>query len=185
MADSPRIEELRRRLQADPGSVAFAALGEEYRRQGQLREAVETCRTGLARHPGYASAHVTLGRALASLGRPDEACRHLEKALQIAPENLVAAKTLGDVLKETGRLAEALERFRQALALVPGDAGLQAEVALLEQQVGPAVRAASAAAAPAARPAAPVLTRLERLLEAIGQRRNELNRASQEPTGVL
>ena len=30
MADSPRIEELRRRVQSDPASIAFAALAEEF-----------------------------------------------------------------------------------------------------------------------------------------------------------
>ena len=44
MADSPRLEELRRRVQADPASIAFAALAEEYRRAGKFREAVEASR---------------------------------------------------------------------------------------------------------------------------------------------
>ena len=67
MADSPadaRLEQLERRVRNDPMSVAFAALAEEYRRLGRLKEAIETCRTGLARHPAYLSARVTLGRAL-------------------------------------------------------------------------------------------------------------------------
>ena len=44
MADSPRIEELKRRVQSDPASIAFAALAEEYRRAGRFEEAIETCR---------------------------------------------------------------------------------------------------------------------------------------------
>ena len=42
----------------------LAALAEEYRRAGRFDEAIETCTTGLVRHPSYLSAHVTLGRAL-------------------------------------------------------------------------------------------------------------------------
>ena len=38
MGDSPRLEALRRRVLADPASVAFAALAEEYRRAGRLAE---------------------------------------------------------------------------------------------------------------------------------------------------
>ena len=56
MADNPRIEELRRRVQADPASIAFAALAEEFRRAGRYQDAIETCRTGLQRHPSYLSA---------------------------------------------------------------------------------------------------------------------------------
>ena len=64
MADNPRIEELRRRVQKDPASIAFAQLAEEYRRAGNYEDAIATCRAGLAVHPGYLSARVTLGRAL-------------------------------------------------------------------------------------------------------------------------
>ena len=68
IADSPRIQELRRRVHEDPASIAFAQLAEEYRRAGRFEEAVEVCRAGLTRHPSYLSARVTLGRALIELG---------------------------------------------------------------------------------------------------------------------
>jgi hypothetical protein len=48
MADSRRIDDLRRRVQKDPASIAFAQLAEEYRRAGQLPDAVATCKAGLA-----------------------------------------------------------------------------------------------------------------------------------------
>ena len=67
MADNPRIEDLRRRVQKDPASIAFAQLAEELRRAGELEESVETCRAGLSLHPTYLSARVTLGRALVEL----------------------------------------------------------------------------------------------------------------------
>jgi hypothetical protein len=43
VADSKRIEDLRRRVQMDPASIAFARLAEECRR------------AGLELHPGYLS----------------------------------------------------------------------------------------------------------------------------------
>ncbi|HXH07532.1 MAG TPA: tetratricopeptide repeat protein [Vicinamibacterales bacterium] len=97
MPDNPRIEELRRRVEADPNSIAFAALAEEYRRAGRLREAVELCRKGLERHPAYASARVTLGRALLELGQLEEAKAELERVLRITPENLAAIRALADI----------------------------------------------------------------------------------------
>lgn len=187
MADSPRIEELRRRLHADPGSVAFAALAEEYRRSGRLREAVETCRAGLQRHPAYASAHVTLARALAALGRPAEACPHFEEALNLAPENLIAARSMAEVLKEMGRLREALQRFRQALALSPGDADLRAEVSALEREVRPPIADVEPGASEAVcQPVgfSPAVEGLQRFLAAIGRRRVETTQVSRETTGV-
>jgi len=56
MADSQRIEDLRRRVQKDPASIAFAQLAEECRRAGQHQESVDVCRAGLAIHPAYLSA---------------------------------------------------------------------------------------------------------------------------------
>src|SRR5947208_9365915 len=102
MADSPRIEELKRRVQSDPASIAFAALAEEYRRAGRFADAIETCTTGLVRHPSYLSAHVTLGRALIEVGRLQDARTELEYVLKLAPENLAAIRGLGEIHHRIG-----------------------------------------------------------------------------------
>jgi tetratricopeptide (TPR) repeat protein len=97
MADSPRIEELKRRVESDPASIAFAALAEEYRRAARYEEAIATCRHGLQRHPSYISAHVTLGRALLEMGNFEEAKQELELVLRVAPENLAAIRGLAEI----------------------------------------------------------------------------------------
>lgn len=102
MADSPRIEELKRRVQVDPASIAFAALAEEYRRAERYQEAIDTCAAGLVRHPSYLSAHVTLGRALMELGRLQEAQQELEFVLKLAPENLAAIRGLAEIHHRLG-----------------------------------------------------------------------------------
>jgi tetratricopeptide (TPR) repeat protein len=97
MSDDARLESLRRRVHADPMSIAFAALAEEYRRAGRLVEAVDVCRTGLARHPAYLSAHVTLGRALLDLNELDAAEAELRGVLERAPDNIAAARALAEL----------------------------------------------------------------------------------------
>jgi tetratricopeptide (TPR) repeat protein len=97
VADSPRIEELRRRIQRDPASIAFAQLAEEHRRSGQFEEAVRVCRAGLEQHPAYLSARITLGRALLEMGRFDEAAIEFEYVLKAAPDNLTAVRELADI----------------------------------------------------------------------------------------
>lgn len=97
MSDSPRIAALRRRVERDPASIAFAQLAEEYRRDGQYADAVRVCRAGLARHPGYISARVTLGRALLELGELAAARAELEQVLRAAPENLAAIHSLAEL----------------------------------------------------------------------------------------
>jgi cellulose synthase operon protein C len=104
-----RIEDLRRRVDADPTSIAFAALAEEYRRIGRFQDAVDVCRRGLERHPAYISAKVTLARALIELMQLDEAQQELDAVLRIAPENLAAIRARADVHHRRGYIPEAFD----------------------------------------------------------------------------
>jgi tetratricopeptide (TPR) repeat protein len=97
MMESRRIEELKRRVQTDPASIAFAALAEEYRRAGRLDDAIATCIAGLKRHPSYGSARVTLACALQGAGRLSEARAEFEAVLRSAPENLAAIRGLAEI----------------------------------------------------------------------------------------
>jgi len=97
VTDNPRIEELRRRVDRDPASIAFAQLAEEYRRAGDSEEAVRVCEAGLAQHPAYLSARVTLGRALFELGHLEEARAEFTRVLETAPDNIIAQAKLAEI----------------------------------------------------------------------------------------
>lgn len=137
-----RIEELRRRVQADPASIAFAQLAEEYRRSGQTDEAVRVCQEGLTRHPGYLSARVTLGRALLDLSQLDAARAEFEFVVAEAPENLAAVRGLAEISQRDGQLADALNYYRRALALARHDPEIEEIVQQLSRQVGVAASSA-------------------------------------------
>ena len=137
MADSPRIQELRRRIQQDPASLAFAPLAEELRRAGRLGEAVETCRTGLALHTEYATARATLGRALLDQGALDDALAELTTVLAAAPEHLAALKGIAEIHARRGWDADALATYRRAHALAREDADLARAIASLELKLAP------------------------------------------------
>src|SRR2546425_2811051 len=144
MADSQRIEDLRRRVQKDPASIAFAQLAEECRRAGQFQESVDVCRAGLTIHPGYLSARVTLGRALIELNELDSAFTELTTVLRSAPENLAAIRGVAEIHDRRGELAEALAQYRAALALAKNDPDLQRTVTELARKVEPPPPPASA-----------------------------------------
>ena len=91
---SPRIEDLRRRLEKDPASRVFAQLAEELRKEGELEEAIRVSRAGLEKHPFYPSARMTLGRALLDSGDLNAARAEFESVLQGAPDNLLARRYL-------------------------------------------------------------------------------------------
>jgi len=143
MADNLRIEDLRRRVQKDPASIAFAQLAEEYRRAGQHQESVDACRAGLALHPGYLSARVTLGRALIELGELDHAETELGLVLKSAPENLAAIRGIADIQHKRGNLPEALQFYQRALGLARNDPDLEQLVGELTRQLKPTKRADS------------------------------------------
>ena len=97
VSESQRIEELRQRVEKDPTSIAFAQLAEEYRRAGDFAEAVKVCRSGLAQHPAYVSARVTLARALIELKQFHDAQLELESVIDVAPDNLAAIRALAEL----------------------------------------------------------------------------------------
>jgi tetratricopeptide (TPR) repeat protein len=150
--DSARIEDLKRRIQRDPSSIAFAQLGEEYRRAGRPRDAIETCRAGLNHHPGYLSARVTLGRALLELGDLEPAERELKEVLRVAPENLAALRGLAETMVRRGDRVAALAYYQAAVALAPRDLELQNAIASL----GAEIQRAASPPAPSRVPLAPV-----------------------------
>ncbi len=131
-----RIDELRRRVQNDPASIAFAQLAEECRRSGQTDEAVRICREGLVRHPGYLSARVTLGRALLDLGTLAEARGEFEFVVAEAPENLAAVRGLAEICHRDGQIGEALTYYQRALALARHDPEIEEIVHQLSRQIG-------------------------------------------------
>jgi tetratricopeptide (TPR) repeat protein len=145
LADS-RIEELRKRLEKEPGSRLFAQLAEELRKAGELDEAVRVCRDGLQKQPSYHSARMTLARALLDSGDLNVARVEFEAVLKAAPDNILASRLLGECLEGLGDLAGARVRYRTTLALSPADKQVQGRLEAVEARL----------AAPVAPPPPPV-----------------------------
>lgn len=134
MVDS-RIDELRRRLERDPGSRLFAQLAEEHRKAGAFAEAVRVARAGLVQHPSYPSARLTLGRALLDSGDPAGARVELEAALRDAPDNILASRFLGQALDALGELGPALVQLERTLKMAPGDRQLESQIVSLQTRL--------------------------------------------------
>ena len=154
---NPRIDELRKRLEKEPGSRLFAQLAEELRKEGELAEAVRLCREGLQKHPNYPSARMTLGRALFDQGELAGARDELGAVLKGAPDNILASRLLAEALEGLGDLEGARAQFRKTLALAPGDKvavarlqGLEGKAPDVPVSAIPGPAAAPKAAPPAA-----------------------------------
>lgn len=158
MSDNSRIDDLRRRVQADPTSIAFAALAEEYRRAGLYEEAVEVCRSGLTRHPAYISARVTLGRALIELNQLDEAKMELDQVLSIAPENLAAVRALAELRGRAGGIDTPTAEVKPAAPPALRSSGDAFELDLMPPVPARVVPFPTEVSPPQAEPPAPVVT---------------------------
>ena len=148
-----RIDDLRRRLERDPGSRLFAQLAEEYRKAGAHAEAIRVARAGLTQHPSYPSARLTLGRALLDSGDRAGARLELEAALRDAPDNILASRFLGQALDALGELGPALVQLQKTLKMAPGDRQLEGQIVSLQtrlgsQQVAPAAQEAESGPLP-------------------------------------
>jgi tetratricopeptide (TPR) repeat protein len=130
VAQNPRLEELRKRLEREPDSPLFAQYAEELRRAGELAEAIRVCREGLAKRPSYATVRVTLGRALADSGDSAAAREEFQAVLRTVPDNVSARRGLeelgvgpaSDWAKATERASAGEPRPREGAAVAPGSA---------------------------------------------------------------
>jgi tetratricopeptide (TPR) repeat protein len=148
MVANPRIDDLRRRLEREPSPRLQAQLAEELRKNGGLDEAIALSRAAAEKQPGYASARITLARALMDKGDYRPAAAEFEEVLRTAPDNILASRFLGECLEALGDLPGALARHQGTLVLLPGDPGVSRRVEVL------AARLRGAAPPPAATGAA-------------------------------
>jgi tetratricopeptide (TPR) repeat protein len=121
MDENPRIVELRKKLEKDPGSRLFAQLAEELRKEGKHDEAITVARSGLEKIPNYPSARLTLARALLDSGQIRDAKPELEQVVKASPDNIIAGRLLGEALESLGETIAAIKQYERALALSPGD----------------------------------------------------------------
>lgn len=151
MASSARIDELRKKFEENPRRY-FAPLANEYRKAGEIEQAVAICREYLPQQPGHMSGHIVYGQALYEARQFDEAKTVFETALSLDPENLIALRHLGDIALIVGDGEAARGWYRRVLEADPRNEEIQAQLATLDQAASQP--AAPAASAPPAGPAA-------------------------------
>ncbi len=144
MSVADRIEELRKRYEENPRRF-FAPLANEYRKSGDLEQAISLCQEHLADQPGNMNGHVVFAQALFEAGRFDESALTFETALSLDPENLIALRHLGDMARDRGDIAKAREWYTRVLDADPRND----EILGFLQQMEAVPAAAAEALAPA------------------------------------
>jgi tetratricopeptide (TPR) repeat protein len=118
MGTSARIDELRKKFEENPRRY-FAPLANEYRKSGDLEQAISLCEEYLPQQPGHMSGHIVYGQALFESGRRDDARAVFETALSLDPENLIALRHLGDIARSSGDPAGARGWYQRVLDADP------------------------------------------------------------------
>src|SRR5687767_4536809 len=136
MASSARIDELRKKFDENPRRY-FAPLANEYRKAGDINQAISICREYLPQQPGHMSGHIVYGQALYEARQFDEAKAVFETALSLDPENLIALRHLGDIALIVGDAEGARMWYSRVLEADPRNEEIQAQLASLEQVAPP------------------------------------------------
>jgi tetratricopeptide (TPR) repeat protein len=131
MASSARIEELEKKFNENPRRY-FAPLANEYRKAGDLTQAISICRTYVPQQPGHMSGHIVFGQALFESGELDESRAVFESALLLDPENLIALRHLGDIARSRGEISAARGWYRRVLDADPRNEEMAAELSGLD-----------------------------------------------------
>jgi tetratricopeptide (TPR) repeat protein len=131
MASSGRIDELRKKFEENPRRY-FAPLANEYRKAGDVDEAIAICREYLPQQPGHMSGHIVYGQALYEGRQFEEAKTVFETALSLDPENLIALRHLGDIALILGDTDGAKSWYGRVLEADPRNEEIQAQLKSLD-----------------------------------------------------
>ena len=151
MPYTSEIDKLERRYAENPKGRNFAPLADAYRKAGQLDQAIELCKSGLARHPDYVSAHIVYGRCMMDQKDDGAAEQVFRKVLELDPENVIAFRVLAEIAERGSRFADAVVWLTRLLAADPMNGDAAEALAVAKGKAGAGAGAsAGASAAPTA-----------------------------------
>lgn len=94
----------------------------EFKRTGNLQQAVQVCRKILEKQPKNIQILQLLGTVYCQLQNYDDAIRYLKKTIQLDPNNTYAYNNLGVALEAIGRFDEAISNYQKLLRIDPNTA---------------------------------------------------------------
>ena len=131
MASTARIDELKKKFDENPRRY-FAPLANEFRKAGDIEQAIMICEEFLPQQPGHMSGHIVYGQALYEAGKVTESRTVFETALGLDPENLIALRHLGDIAHGQGDHPAARNWYVRVLDADPRNEEIRALIASVD-----------------------------------------------------
>lgn len=117
--NSPLLIKYLKLYQDNPDSTVFAPLAETYRKLGMSDKALEVLKTGLRRHPEYATGYLSLAGVYFDQGRFELAYSTLKPFVSRNLENITMLKLFASICEKLGEREEALDSYKYLLFLSP------------------------------------------------------------------
>ena len=133
MASTARIDELKKKFDENPRRY-FAPLANEFRKAGDIDQAIMICEEFLPQQPGHMSGHIVYGQALYEAGKMPESRAVFETALGLDPENLIALRHLGDIARNQSDHPAARSWYVRVLDADPRNEEIQALIATVDSE---------------------------------------------------
>ena len=103
--------------QTTPKRKNYVAVGNQYAKDGLLREAAESYKRALSKQAKNSTAHRNVGMVLVKLGEYKAAARHLEKAMRKYEKDFDANFYLAEAYRAQDKYADAIFRYQRALKI--------------------------------------------------------------------
>lgn len=117
---SGRVAELTHQLEHDPNNAKLLLQrGELFRRDEHFEEALKDLRSAAKHDSTLQEIDYHLGKTLFQMNRPDEARTHLDRYIEIHPNDMRALVTRARVLSTLGKGRKAAADFTRVIALSP------------------------------------------------------------------
>jgi tetratricopeptide (TPR) repeat protein len=115
------LAEFKNELEVAPSAVAEVMLAWIPLLQNDGAAALPYARTAVAQEPTLPSSQLVLGRALTETGDTKEGIEHLEKTLQLQPDNLEVHLALAKAYSKSGRKEDARRERLQCLEMTKNE----------------------------------------------------------------
>jgi tetratricopeptide (TPR) repeat protein len=126
-AQADAVKEFEQELQLDPGDAnAMYELAEIHRQRNELDQARQLFESAIKDYPDFQQAQVGLAAVLMAQQKPDLALPHLQKAVELNPDDEVAWYRLGRADRQLGKVEEQnkalaqVQRLRNQIGLQEG-----------------------------------------------------------------